>query len=123
MAWEVEGTYEFGAWYRLLPREQAAAVEARIDLLVQEGPRLRRPMVGEIRGSENDPRMKELRVSAGDASLRVLFIFDPRRTAILLLGGDKAESAAWADWYRTAIPQADRLYREYLDELRKEGEL
>jgi hypothetical protein len=64
--------------------------------------------------------MKELRASPGQAQLRVLFIFDPRRTAILLLGGDKAEEG-FKKWYQTAIPEADRLYREYLEELRNEG--
>jgi len=47
-------------------------------------------------------------------------VFDPRRTAILLLGADKAEHG-WKRWYRDAIPEAERLYNEYLEELRKEG--
>lgn len=74
-----------------------------------------------IAGSENDPHMKELRAKVGQAVLRVLLVFDPRRTAILLVGGDKAEGSQWSAWYREAIPEADRLYRQYLQELRKEG--
>jgi hypothetical protein len=62
--------------------------------------------------------MKELRVSQGGA-LRVLFAFDPRRHAILLLGGDK--SGQWEEWYETAIPAADVLYDVHLEELREEG--
>ena len=62
--------------------------------------------------------MKELRVSSG-GSLRILFAFDPRQTAILLIGGDK--SGEWETWYQHAIPLADDLYDEYLEELRKEG--
>jgi hypothetical protein len=62
--------------------------------------------------------MKELRASAGGA-LRVLFMFDPRRQVILLLGGNK--SGAWNEWYEEAVPVADDLYDEYLEELRKEG--
>ncbi len=62
--------------------------------------------------------MKELRASKGGA-LRVLFMFDPRRQMILLLGGDK--SSSWNDWYKTAIPNADDLYDGYLDDLRNEG--
>jgi hypothetical protein len=50
-----------------------------------------------------------------------LFAFDPRRTAILLIGGDK--TGRWQRWYEEAIPVADRLYDEYLEELRREGEL
>jgi hypothetical protein len=89
-------------------------------LLQQYGPRLRRPAVGEIKGSAYDPQMKELICNEGGA-LRVLFMFDPRRMAILLLGGDK--SGRWDAWYETAIPEADRLYAIYLDELRAEGSL
>jgi hypothetical protein len=54
-------------------------------------------------------------------SIRILFAFDPHRTAILLLGGDKA--GQWQSWYRDAIPAAERLYETYLEELRQEGRL
>lgn len=64
--------------------------------------------------------MKELRASRGGA-LRVLFAFDPRRHAILLLGGDK--SGQWNAWYRRAIPEADALYEIHLEELRAEGSI
>ncbi len=62
--------------------------------------------------------MKELRCGTAGA-LRVLFIFDPRRTAILLLGGAKA--GAWAEWYKEAVAAADILYEVYLEELKREG--
>lgn len=62
--------------------------------------------------------MKELRVATGGA-LRVLFMFDPRRQVILLLGGDK--SGEWSAWYEWAVPVADDLYDEYLNELKREG--
>ena len=55
---------------------------------------------------------------AGVGTLRLLFAFDPRRVAILLLGGDKRGS--WSDWYKRAIPLADRIYDRHLDDLRKE---
>ena len=57
--------------------------------------------------------MKELRISSGGA-LRVLFAFDPRRTAVLLLGGDKSKGPKWNDWYPDAIQQADKLFSQYL---------
>lgn len=63
--------------------------------------------------------MKELISEAGRASFRILFVFDPRRSAVLLLGGDK--SGEWNRWYRQAVPKADRLYEDYLAELRNEG--
>lgn len=93
----------------------------RVELLAEEGPRLKRPVVGEIVGSKFDPRMKELRASVGPSVLRVLFMFDRRRTAILLIGGDKARE--WKAWYRSAIPAADHLYEVYMQELHDEGEL
>jgi hypothetical protein len=61
--------------------------------------------------------MKELRPLGGD--LRILFVFGPRRTAILLLGGDKSNE--WNAWYDKAIPQAESLYAQYLHEIQKEG--
>lgn len=61
--------------------------------------------------------MKELRPPGG--FLRVLFAFDPRRQAILLLGGDKSND--WSGWYERNIPLADDLYDQYLDDLRDEG--
>ena len=62
--------------------------------------------------------MKELRTQHQGRPLRTFFAFDPRRAAILLIGGDKTGDARF---YDRMIPEADRLYREHLDELREEG--
>jgi hypothetical protein len=110
--WDVVYTDEFGDWFRELQEEQQDAVIARVELLEAEGPALGRPTVDTIEGSRH-PNMKELRVSKGGA-IRILFAFDPRRQAVLLLGGDK--SGRWNAWYVEAIPQADDLFDEYLDE-------
>lgn len=118
LVYEVEVTAEFEEWWDTLTEDQQAAVAARVERLQQEGPALRRPIVGEIKGSAFDPQMKELIVEK-QGSLRILFMFDPRSTAILLLGGDKTGN--WKAWYRQAIPQADALYRTYLAELRAEN--
>lgn len=114
---EVIFTDEFGAWWESLTPEQQAAIDDRVKLLEEHGPNLGRPAVDTITGSRL-PNLKELRASQGGA-LRVLFIFDPVRRAVLLLGGDK--SGRWVEWYREAIPQAERIYAEYLAELREEG--
>ncbi len=116
--WEVEFTDEFRAWWDTLTEVQQEALAGRVKLLEERGPNLRRPYVGQIKGSAFDPQMKEL-ICDEQGSLRVLFMFDPRRTAILLLGGDK--TGLWNRWYRTAVPAADRLYRTYLAELKAEG--
>ncbi|HEY9558217.1 MAG TPA: type II toxin-antitoxin system RelE/ParE family toxin [Acidimicrobiales bacterium] len=115
--WEVEVTDEFAEWWGGLTSDQQESVTDRVDLLAQRGPDLGRPVVDRIQTSRHH-NMKELR-AAKDGALRVLFLFDPRRQAILLLGGDK--SGAWNDWYEWAIPAADDLYDAYLDELRHEG--
>lgn len=65
--------------------------------------------------------MKELRPPA--TNIRILFAFDPRRVAILLIGGDKTNHCHWQEWYDQYIPIADALYDDYLEELREEGEL
>jgi hypothetical protein len=115
--WEVEYSDEFEDWWIDLTPEQQEALDDRVMLLAEQGPGLKRPVVGDIEGSRHT-NMKELRASKGGA-LRVLFAFDPRRHAILLLGGDK--SGQWNEWYRLAIPQADDLYDIHLQELHDEG--
>lgn len=115
--WEVEVTDEFLDWWRDLTDDQQESLTDRIDLLTERGPGLGRPVVDRIQTSRHH-NMKELRAAAGGA-LRVLFMFDPRRQVILLLGGDK--SGAWSEWYEWAVRVADDLYDEYVDELKREG--
>lgn len=77
-----------------------------------------RPLVDTIAGS-SIPNMKELRPgSMGKSEIRILFAFDPWRSAVLLIAGDKA--GQWQRWYRQAIPRAEQLYEKYLQERRKE---
>jgi hypothetical protein len=60
-----------------------------------------------------------LRLSTGcRTEIRILFVFDPWRSAVLLVAGDK--SGRWDTWYRTAIPRAEQLYEDYLAEREKE---
>ena len=62
--------------------------------------------------------MKELRPGcAGRSEIRILFMFDPQRSAILLVGGDKA--GRWGLWYRKAIPQAERIYEQWIRQSEK----
>lgn len=121
VAWEVEYTNEFEEWWDSLPADEQAAVQARVALLQQHGPRLRRPTVGAIKGSRHDPQMKELRIAVAGGQLRILFVFDPRRVAVLLVGGNKI--GQWNAWYPTAMREADELYETLLHELREEGQI
>ena len=110
-------TEDFEVWLERLTSDQQDAVVARVDLLKVHGPSLGRPIVDSIHQSRHH-NMKELRVSK-EGALRALFVFDPLRRAVLLVGGDK--SGQWERWYRDAIPAADLMYDEYLAQLRDEG--
>lgn len=118
VSWEVEYTEEFGAWWDDLSVNQQERLTGAIEKLQETGPGLGRPYVDTLTNTKLG-NLKELRAATEGSHLRVLFAFDPRRAAILLLGGDK--TGRWEAWYRKAIPQAERLYDEHLDELRKEG--
>ena len=90
---------------------------ARVDLLMAYGPNLPYPYSSDIRGSRHDV-MRELQVQSGGRPIRVFYAFDPRRTSILLIGGDKTGNDGFYEEY---VPVADNLYDEHLEELRKEG--
>jgi hypothetical protein len=64
--------------------------------------------------------MRELRTQRGGRPFRTLYAFDPRRMAILLIGGDKTGEDRW---YEVYVPLADKLYDEHLAQLKREGEL
>lgn len=113
--WDIEATDQFEEWYNALDDDDLESVTAAVNRLEDHGPALRRPFVDTIKISRH-ANMKELRPLGGN--LRILFAFDPRRSAILLLGGDK--SNRWSDWYKKMVPVADALYDEHLEDLRRE---
>lgn len=115
--WEVEYTDEFARWWDTLEESEQERVRATVRLLREYGPGLSRPHAYTLVGSRH-AHMKELRTQHRGRPIRTLFAFDPRRHAILLIGGDKTGDKRF---YESMIPLADRLYDEYLDELRKEG--
>jgi hypothetical protein len=114
MAWEVEYTGEFGAWWDSLTVREQTDVRAVVGLLEEKGPALRRPHVGAISNSGH-ANMKELIIQHAGRPYRVLFAFDPRRTGILLIGGDKTGKDRW---YEEFVPVADRLFDEHLKQFR-----
>ncbi|MFC9063867.1 type II toxin-antitoxin system RelE/ParE family toxin [Streptomyces harbinensis] len=93
-------------------------VNQAILVLSRVGPGEGRPLVDRVKGSVLH-NLKELRPgTAGRSEVRVLFMFDPWRCAILLVAGDKAGD--WDAWYRRAIPEAERRYAEYLTDRKRE---
>jgi hypothetical protein len=117
MSWDVEYTHEFGDWWSDLTESEQDDIAAMAALLMEKGPQLPFPYSSGIEGSKRS-HMRELRVQSGGSPIRVFYAFDPRRTAILLIGGDKTGNDRF---YQEMIPIADRLYDQYLDELKKEG--
>ena len=114
--WEVEYTDEFEQWWNELSEDEQDAIDAAVELLMERGPALGRPLADNVHQSRH-PNMKELRPTA---SIRILFAFDPRRVAILLIGGDKRGS--WNRWYDKVVPVADELYDMHLVEIEQTSE-
>ena len=73
------------------------------------------PQASKVKSSRH-PHMRELRIQSGGRPIRIFYAFDPRRTAILLIGGRKMER-----FYREYVRQADGIYDEYIQQLRREG--
>jgi hypothetical protein len=115
--WVVEYTDEFGAWWETLGEDERIRITASVGLLELRGPSLPFPHSSGINGSRHG-HMRELRVQVGGRPLRVLYAFDPRRVAILLIGGDKTGDD---DFYARLIQVADRLYDEHLMEIAAEA--
>ena len=113
MAFEVEFTDEFEAWWDSLTVPEQISVERTVCLLQEQGPHLARPHADTIKGSKFT-NMKELRCQHQGHPYRVLFAFDPRRTAMLLIGGDKTGRP---DWYEEFVPKADKIYTQHLQEI------
>ena len=115
--WEVEYTDQFSQWWDSLTLEEQRSVGLGVDLLEEKGPTLDFPHSSRIQSSRHR-NMRELRVQSGGRPLRIFYAFDPRRAAILLIGGDKTGDNRF---YTRFVPLADELYDEHLAELRREG--
>ncbi len=119
--WDIYLTNEVAAWLEQLQASDpktAGLVDDAIYALSCSGPALGRPLVDTITGSKIK-NLKELRPgSSGTSEVRILFVFDPWRSAILLTAGDKA--GKWNRWYAGAVPHAEQLYEIYLKERAEE---
>ena len=116
MAWEVEFTSQFEIWWNSLSEEEQVEINAKVELLEEFGPVLPRPHADVITSSRHS-NMKELRGKVERRYLRVLYAFDPQRTALLLLGGDKTDDP---NWYEKFVPIADDLFDLHLRKLREQ---
>lgn len=117
MACEIEVTDEFLAWWPRLSDQQQDRITATVEVLAERETTMPFPYSSQINSSRHG-HMRELRIKSGSSQLRVFYAFDPRRTGILLIGGDKTGNDRF---YEHFVPKADALYDEYLVELEKEG--
>ena len=116
MAWEVEYTDEFEAWWLGLDEEEQIDIDAVVGLLEEKGPHLPYPYSSDLKGSKYGT-LRELRIQHKGKPYRIIYAFDPRRMAILLVGGRKSGGKRW---YNKYLPLAERVYEEHLKNLEKE---
>jgi hypothetical protein len=116
VAWDIEFTGQFETWWNSLSEDEQVEISAKVELLQERGPTLPRPHADVISTSRH-ANMKELRGKVEDRQLRVLYAFDPRRTALLLLGGDKTGDPKWYDKF---VPMADDLFDQHLKRLARQ---
>jgi hypothetical protein len=114
--WAVEFTGEFERWWNGLTEDEQDSVDRKVRLLQQRGPALSRPFADVVHSSRHS-NVKELVIQHAGRPYRVLFAFDPRRCAVLLIGGDKTGNDRW---YEEFVPVADKLFDEHLATLKKE---
>jgi hypothetical protein len=117
VGWEILVVEPARGWLHELRRSDRSTlreISNAIDVLATEGPSLGRPLVDGIRGSRI-ANLKELRPgSIGGTEVRLLFVFDSARRAVILVAGDKA--GKWKRWYDWAIAEAEEAYEQYLAE-------
>jgi hypothetical protein len=118
--WEISQTTGFEAWWGGLSEQEQDDVTAIVELLEEMGPKLPFPYSSGVEGSRHS-HMRELRIQSHGDPLRVFYAFDPKRSAILLIGGNKAGEGK--RFYKKMIPKADALYDEHLNSLQSQSEL
>jgi len=118
MSWIVEYTDEFEEWWVAIEEAAQDAIDRSVHLLESGGPTLPFPHSSGVRGSRHG-NMRELRVQCGGEPYRIFYAFDPRRAAILLIGGNKTGDS---QFYERMVPKADSIYDRHLKELASEDQ-
>ena len=117
MAWEVEFSDEFGVWWDGLTEGEQVSIDFTVSLLQEVGPTLKMPHSSRVETSRHG-HMRELRIQHEGRPYRVLYAFDPRRVALLVVGGDKTGNDRW---YEENVPRADAIYDRHLRGLEQGG--
>ena len=119
MTWSVLFHDAFDAEFAELAEALQDELLAHARLLAEFGPNLGRPTVDTLKESRH-ANMKELRFSWLGGVWRVAFAFDPKRQAILLVGGDKG-GANQRRFYKNLIRVADERFDEHLSSLNQKS--
>jgi len=98
-----------------LSEDEQVEISAKVEPLEERGPTL--PRHSDVITTSRHANMKELRGKVEERQLRVLYAFDPRRTALLLIGGDKTGDPKW---YEKFVPIADELFDRHLKQVGRE---
>jgi hypothetical protein len=115
MAWNVETTDEYDVWFTEQTGESQASIQMKVEFLKDYGPLLPRPYADTLKGSKLS-NLKELRAQTESHVFRVAFLFDEKRKAILLIGGDK-KGKDEKRFYRNLIKRAEEIYEAYRGQL------
>jgi hypothetical protein len=113
VVWDVQFDDEFKVWFDGLIEGLQDEILVNANLLRVHGPQLGRPYVDTLEGS-TFTNMKELRVQFRGEPWRILFAFDPKRVAILLVGGNKQGDKRW---YKKLLPIAEKRFQRHLKRL------
>jgi hypothetical protein len=111
MAWKVETTDEYDAWFLEQSEDSQESIQIKVEFLKEYGPYLPRPHADTLKGSKFN-NLKELRTQTENHVFRVVFLFDEERKAILLIGGDK-KGKNDKRFYQNLIKQAEKIYEAY----------
>ena len=113
---DVRYTDEFEQWWNSLDEAEQISVDAKVGMLESMGIALGDPHSSKILTSQFG-QMRELKIQHQGRPYRLLYAFDPERSAVLLIGGDKTGNNRW---YEIFVPLADRIFTQYLKESKKE---
>ena len=113
MNWEIKTTNEYDAWFLEQSEDSQASIRMMVELLGEYGPLLPRPYADTLKGSHLN-NLKELRTQTEKHVFRIAFLFDEKRKAVLLIGGDK-KGKNETKFYENLIKQAEEIYQQYRD--------
>jgi len=119
--WEIITSDSYDVWFQEQTEDDKATIFAKVYLLGEYGPNLKRPHADTLKGSKKLANLKELRPKTDAHEFRIAYIFDPERKGLLIIGGDK-KGKNQKKFYKDLIRDAEQIYAAYLEKRNKEKE-